>query len=250
MAASPFPFNLAPGGPRLVRKLVHNMPDTDKYTEESSCLYIGSRYGENALAMAELFPGTVLGVDEDSEGLLFARMATAKAGHGKRLAFKFMAPVTLSVPDASLDIAVLDGLLTTYPKSKLLSETHRAIKPGGVLALTSSVWLAEPVPTYVREVWGSIEYQVPTREELRAMLDAAGFEVRAFMDASKELEPFYRQFSGDAHSIVSGGFEGLKHMKSLVKHYKHEIDVYLKLGGRKYMGYAAVIAIKREIAAG
>ena len=32
MAASPFPFNLAPGGPRLVRKLVHNMPGTDTFT--------------------------------------------------------------------------------------------------------------------------------------------------------------------------------------------------------------------------
>ena len=95
MAKVTFPVQLSPGGTRLVRKLHHNLPDMEKHTADSSCLYVGSRYGENVLALAKLFPGTILGVDEDSEALLYARMALGSADYGKRVAFKFIAPVTL-----------------------------------------------------------------------------------------------------------------------------------------------------------
>ena len=66
--------------------------------------------------------------------------------------------------------------------------------------------------------------------------------MREFNDRSRELRAFYLQFKDDAKSITQSGFEGIKHLKSVVKKYKHEIDVYTKLGGDEHLGYFMLTA--------
>ena len=86
-----------------------------------------------------------------------------------------------------------------------------------------------------------------TIDGICSLLTERGFDVRDITNRSYVLASFYAQFREAAQSIARGKFEGMKHQKSLVKHYKHEIDVYHKHGGDRYMGYVSIAAIKSTI---
>ena len=236
------PFHLTPGGTRLITRLYHAMHAGREWNTDSVCVFIGSRYGENVFALAEYFPGSIIGIDEDSEALLYTRMAGA--AFGKRVVFRYMSPLQLDFPEAHADLIILDGLLSSYHSRKLLAECHRVLKPAAPFALTTPVWLAGNVPTFVRDVWSGKEYQVPDAQALSLMLLESGFVDINIEDVSRELTGFYSQFTEDVRKLAKSDDEIQKQHKALVKHYKHEIDVYMKLGGKKHMGYAACKAVK------
>ncbi len=237
------PFNLTPGGPGLIRRLLSALPAGLK-TQDSLLMYIGSRYGENVFATAGIFPGKIMAADEDAEALLFCK---SQAGDfNGRVSFRSMSPLSLDPARESIDVVISDGLLSSYNKRKHLREARRVLKPGGALLLTTPVWLEAAAPTYVRDVWESREYSVLSVGELLELTAETGFTDTSIHDATEHLEPFYTQFTGDVRKIAGAGFEGFKQHKALVKHYKHEIDVYLKQGGRRWMGYFGVIGRKGE----
>ena len=97
------------------------------------------------------------------------------------------------------------------------------------------------MPPYVHDVWEAEERRVYTESQLGDLFEDAGLELAFFDIRRKALNSFSQQFTAEIKSITKTDFEGMKHQKSLVKHYKHEIDVYLKHGGEKYMGYFTAI---------
>jgi predicted GIY-YIG superfamily endonuclease len=100
-------------------------------------------------------------------------------------------------------------------------------------------------------LWESPDRKILTPPLLQSMLEERECIVLQLDERSEVLGPFYRQFQETVRGIAKSGFEGMKHQKTLVKHYKHEIDVYQKNGGDRYMGYFSAVArkaaaVKRE----
>lgn len=246
--SSPYPYHLTPGGPELIKRALKKCAPAKPWNENSSLLYVGCRHGENALGLANVFPGRITAVDEDSEGVFFAKMRAMQTGISSRMIFKFMSPAKLDVPDRSCDVVILDGMLVASARQRALAEARRVQADDGILLLFDSYWKKTPVPPFVRNVWESPEHRIPTEEEYRELLEDADFTVDAIGDAGNVLGSFYDQFTGGVEEFVRSSFEGVKHRKALIKHYKHEIDVYRRQGGDKYMGYLAARAIKHSVA--
>jgi len=80
--------------------------------------------------------------------------------------------------------------------------------------------------------------------EWQGLIEESGLILEDTRDDSSALDRFYTQFTAEIKSIAHSRFEGMKHYKSLVKQYKHEIDTYFKNGGNKYMGHLTIRAIK------
>ena len=240
-----YPFHLAPGGPALLRGALReafkHLPPLD---ESDRMLLIGSKFGENLLAMTDSFPGKLIGVDEDPESVFFSKMTAQRLGLTQRCSFRVMSPLTLDILPGSARVVVLEGIFSSYPPGKVLKQALNALAPDGVFIFSDSFWQEGDIPRFVREVWESPDHKLYRREELEQQLVSHGLRPVLFTDASKRLEPFYAQFSGTVKDITRSEFEGLKHMKSLVKHYKHEIDVYLKNGGDRWMGYCTAVCTR------
>ncbi len=237
-----YPFHFNPGGETLMKKFLSSLP-AEARRDDSSMLLAGCGYGEAGFFASENFAGSVMATDEDAEGIFYAKMVAA-ALTPKNVQFRTMPALALRFDDASFNVVFLNGILNIYPKNKLLKEAGRLLKPGGMLAIADSYWLTEKVPHYARLAWESTRNKIFQKAELEILLAECGFQVKEFSDRSRELRTFYLQFKNDAKSITQSGFEGIKHLKSVVKKYKHEIDVYTKLGGDEHLGYFLLSATK------
>ncbi len=244
MSDSQYPFHLTPGGPKLTRALLAQVPAGLQENPEASLLLMGCRQGENALALAGHFTGRIVGIEEDADSVFYAKMAAKELGLASRVSLQFMAPVATNFRNGQFEVIILEGVLSSYPPGRVLKEALRILHDDGYLLISDSCWLESEVPTYVREVWESPDYKIPTPPMIRELLEQRGCEVLQLDDRSSVLDPFYKQFQETVRGIARGGFEGMKHQKSLVKHYKHEIDVYRKHGGDRYMGYFSAVARK------
>ncbi len=262
-----YPYHLTPGGPDLTRRLVRravqrisssektdaslkqtdaSLEQTDASLEQTdtslkqtdmSLLLAGCRYGENLIGLLDTFKGSLTGIEEDSEAVFFAKMAAMQLGLGKRCSFRYMSPLTMDFDAQSFDIIVLEGIFSSYPAARALKDARRVLKPGGVIMISDSFWKLESMPSYVHDVWEAEERRIFTEHQLGDLFEEAELELAFFEIRRNALNSFYEQFTTEIKSITKADFEGMKHQKSLVKHYKHEIDVYLKHGGEKYMGY-------------
>jgi SAM-dependent methyltransferase len=236
-----YPYHLTPGGPKLTRALLGHVPVEIREQADASLLLMGCRQGENALALAGEFAGRIVGIEEDSESVFYGKMAAADLKLASRVSLQYMAPVATNFRDGQFRVIILEGVLSSYPPGRVLKESLRLLDPEGWLLVSDSCWLDDSVPTYVRDVWESPDHKIPTPPQVRALLEERGLEVLQLDDRSSVLDPFYRQFHDTVRGIAKGGFEGMKHQKGLVKHYKHEIDVYRKHGGDRYMGYFSAV---------
>ncbi len=237
-----YPAHLTPGGPALLRDVLTHCPAELLAREDARFLLVGCRYGEHALALAQHVAGSVIGVDEDAEAILYGKMAATSLGLAGKVSLQFMSPVSLALRPPGFDVVILEGVLSAHVPTRALKEALRMLAPDGYLLLADSCWLHDEVPTYVRDVWEARDHKLLHREALLRLLEERGLRVVHVDDRSRALDAFYRQFQDAAYSLAKGGFEGMKHMKHLVKHYKHEIDVYRKHGGDRFMGYLAVLA--------
>lgn len=244
MADKHYQYHLTPGGPKLSRALLELLPPELLEDATASLLLMGCRMGENALGLAESFTGRIVGIEEDSESVFFGKMTATERGLAGRVSLQYMAPVATNFRDGQFRVVQLEGMLSSYSPGRVLKEALRVLAPGGWLIVSDSCWLEDEIPTFVRDVWESPDHRILTPPQIRTLFEDRGLEVLQLDDRSGVLDTFYRQFQETVRGIAKGGFEGMKHQKSLVKHYKHEIDVYRKNGGERYMGYFGAVCRK------
>ncbi len=241
-----YPFHLTPGGPKLSRALLAQCPRELREDPDASLLLMGCRMGENPIALTEHFAGRIIGIDEDAETVFYAKMAITEAAVAQQVAAQFMTPVQTNFRPGRFNVVMLEGVFSGYPVGRVLKEALRVLADDGWLLISDSCWLEEEVPTYVRELWESPDHRLHTREGLQKLLEDRDLDIITLENRSDVLGPFYNQFNSTVRGIAKGGFEGLKHMKGLVKHYKHEIDVYHKQGGKRYMGYMSAVSRRKR----
>jgi SAM-dependent methyltransferase len=239
-----YPYHLSPAGSKLARRFITKSIPADAEASAQSVLIAGCSYGEVAFGLLDGFSGAITGIDEDAEGIMYAKMIASQLRCTDKVSFRTLSPLSLRFDDSSFDAIYLNGVLSANPKHKLLKEMLRVLKPGGSIGIADSYWLGPGVPEFIRDVWESERQKVPTKNELESLLAETGYSEISVSDSSRELAAFYAQFREEVKSIAKNQFEGMKHKKTLVKHYKHEIDVYLKNGGDKWMGYFLAMAKK------
>jgi SAM-dependent methyltransferase len=125
--------------------------------------------------------GKVIGVDMTPEMLAKAR-ENARTGGYRNVEFRLGEIENLPVADGTVDVAISNCVINLSPdKARVFAEVYRALKPGGRLAVSDVVAVAE-LPESVRRdlalYAGCIGGATPVAE-LEAMLEAAGFaEIR------------------------------------------------------------------------
>jgi cyclopropane fatty-acyl-phospholipid synthase-like methyltransferase len=158
-------------------------------------LDIGSGIGGPARWIAAKCNVRVTGVDLTTEFCAAAEALNRITGLADRVTIKNGSALALPVPDNQFDRAYSQNVIMNIAdKRGFYREAFRALKPGGMLALSNlcagnGERLIYPVP------WAetSATSFLATPQEMESDLRAAGFEIVSFRDTTAEVEPATRR---------------------------------------------------------
>lgn len=201
--------------------------------------------GEAACRLAERHGARVLGVDLMP---MFARYATRKA-RARRVADL----VSIALGDgARLPVAsgVFDGAYCTGSPQiaggdACLGEMHRALKPGGWLAVSDWVWRARPVPPEVVPPAVRVE-QFMLLEEYATWLRDAGFEIVLAQTLPPQVwYGYYGPMLEAIEDVRRAHPHDPEAQRWADDAYANEPRLWYETAARDYWSYAAFLARKR-----
>ncbi len=154
-------------------------------------LDIGSGIGGPARWFAAKCDVRVTGVDLTPEFCAAAEALTRAAGLADRVTIRNGIALALPVPDGAFDAAYSQNVIMNIAdKRRFYREAFRALRPGGMLALSNLCLggageFLYPVP------WAETAATsfLATQDEMRADLIAVGFAIVAFHDTTAETLP-------------------------------------------------------------
>jgi SAM-dependent methyltransferase len=154
-------------------------------------LDVGGGVGGPARTLVAEFGCIVRLVDPTETFVQASEVLTAHLGLSDRLTHRIGSALELPFEDASFDaIWTQNSGMNIADKERLYAEFHRVIRPGGRLAIQEP--MSGPVqPLIFPVMWaddaGTSFLRTPA--QIRALIEGAGFQVRAWDDVTSETNP-------------------------------------------------------------
>lgn len=156
-------------------------------------LDVGSGVGGTSRCLAREFGCRVTGIDLTDEYCRTAAMLSERIGLAELIEYRQGDATNLPFPDASFDIVWTEHVAMNIPdKPKLYREMHRVLKPGGTLAIYDI--LAGPAgPVLFPVPWARTPESsfLATPDELRMLLEKAGFQVAVWSDTTDAARAWF-----------------------------------------------------------
>lgn len=165
-------------------------------TPHARLLDVACGSGHPTLRIARRTGCTIVGVDVHDAAIAEGRAAAEHAGMAERASFERLdAAAGLPFADRSFDALICIDAINHLPnRQAVLSEWHRVLAPGGVLAFTDPIVVTGPLTAEEIAIRSSIGFFlfVPPRSDER-LLDEAGFDVTAAIDRTDNMAVIARR---------------------------------------------------------
>jgi MPBQ/MSBQ methyltransferase len=156
-------------------------------------LDVGSGVGGTSRCLAREFGCRVTGIDLTDEYCSAAAMLSDRIGLAGLVDYRQGDATSLPFPDAAFDIVWTEHVAMNIPdKPKLYEEMYRVLKPGGTLAIYDV--LAGPSgPVLFPVPWARTPESsfLATPDELRSLLEEAGFSITAWSDTTDAARAWF-----------------------------------------------------------
>jgi SAM-dependent methyltransferase len=156
-------------------------------------LDVGSGVGGTSRCLAREFGCHVTGIDLTDEYCRAASLLSDRIGLAEFVDYRQGDATALPFPDASFDIVWTEHVAMNIPdKPKLYREMYRVLKPAGTLAIYDI--LAGPCgPVHFPVPWARTADSsfLATPEELRGLLEEAGFNIEAWSDTTDAASAWF-----------------------------------------------------------
>jgi cyclopropane fatty-acyl-phospholipid synthase-like methyltransferase len=141
----------------------------------SQILEIAFGKGTTAITLAREYGCRVTGVDSFPGFVAFARKQAEEAGVADKVSFIRGDGGVLPVRDAAFDGAICIGAPSIVGTERCLAAMHRALRPGGMIAVSDWTWRTSTPPP--EAVPASVKPPFVRTEEYAEAIRNAGFEI-------------------------------------------------------------------------
>jgi MPBQ/MSBQ methyltransferase len=177
--------------------------------EGEEVLDVGCGVGGPARLLARAFGARVTGIDTTQEFCTTAVDLNARTGLSGRIDIEQGDALALPFPDAAFDVVWTQHVsMNIADKARFYQELRRVVRRGGRLAFFDIV--AGPnQPLHFPVPWSetpALSFLVPA-EEVRRLVEEAGFSVQRWEDTSAEAMSFFEQLT--ARTAGPGGLPAL-----------------------------------------
>ncbi|XP_061195245.1 malonyl-[acyl-carrier protein] O-methyltransferase-like [Saccostrea echinata] len=194
----------------ILKGLMENL--TGKNTEDLDIIDIGCGTGNYSEYFFQFEPRSLCLMDA-SEGMLNKAKAKLTASCRTQLSFKQAVLPVIPYEDNSFDAGMINHVLHHIQKNpngksfpavvQTLNETHRILKPGGVLTIIAETpenlegnWYTNLVPETTKR-WRNI---LPTHKQIKRMLEESGFSLKStYKTLMASYLPNYDNLEGPLH---------------------------------------------------
>lgn len=209
----------------------------------TSILVVGSSSELIALKLAEIYKCNVELIVEEYESLLVSKMII---GDSQNVFPKLMNFDATDFNDNQFDLIYAQASITSN-RSKIIKEFKRILNQTGFLCVGEIVKLSANPPKFIIDVFNSSNLSPLEKEKFISYFEEKNFKLISSDDISftlreyyinviKELETSERKLSAQEKS----------YFKKLINRINHESNVYLKLGGKKHIGFITALFRNEE----
>lgn len=132
-------------------------------------------------------------------------------------------------------------------RNKIVKEIKRILKPGGFFCVGEIVALKKDVPPFIADIFDSSNMLPLFVDDLNKYYEERKFQILDSVSLSSTLKDYYAQTVAQLKDTKESLSDREKsYYKKLLNKVNHESNVYLKLGGDKFIGFVSMLMRKGE----
>ncbi|NNG26573.1 MAG: methyltransferase domain-containing protein [Ignavibacteriaceae bacterium] len=147
----------------------------------------------------------------------------------------------------SFDLIYAQASVTSYSRNKIIKEIKRILKTDGFFCTGEITCLKSPAPVFIKEMWDAGDILPLESNEITAYYEERKFKIIDEKNLSHTLTDYYQK----NHKLLKAKLPMLtesekSYYKIILNRLSHESNVYLKQGGKDYIGFTSII-MRKEI---
>ena len=147
----------------------------------------------------------------------------------------------------SFDLIYAQASVSSYNRNKIIKEIKRILKPDGILCAGEITCLKSPAPVFIQEMWDAGDILPLESNKVAVYYEERKFKVIDEINLSDTLTDYYQK----NHKLLKAKLPMLtdnekSYYKIILNRLSHESNVYLKQGGKDYIGFTSIIMRKED----
>lgn len=211
----------------------------------NQALVIGSGSEKIAKQLSKIYSCEVDLIVENYESLLNSKIIL---GEPEKIKPSLMNFEITDFDSSHFDLIYAQGSVSLTNRNKIIKEIKRILKPGGLLCVGEIVSLKKEIPSFIKNIFDSSNLLPLFVDDLEKYYAARKFKVVSQQNLSETFREYYLQSAALLKGIETALTDQEKsYYKKLLNKVSHESNVYLKLGGNKYIGFISLLLEKEAV---
>jgi len=145
----------------------------------------------------------------------------------------------------SFDLVYVQGSTSDTRRKKITKEIKRIIKHDGYFCVGEVIKLQDDVPNFVHELFNYSNLDPLVADQFISFYEDRKFDLVDSVELSNTLPEYYREnLKLLIERIKTLNSSEISYYKKILNQISHESNVYLKLGGNRFIGFKALLLKK------